>query len=91
MYMFVFCSSGSSSSSSPTTNSDNINDNNNNMENMARAILDYDSSAFRVDDCEVFECKVASAGRQAYDFVRRMGVPSQDLEQAQNINPPLLT
>ncbi len=52
-----------------------------------RAIEDYNSvissSSFRMDDCEVFECGVASLGRRAVDFVR--GVERGEQENAPQI------
>lgn len=32
---------------------------------------------FRMEDCEVFHCEMASLGRKAYGFVQRLGEPEK--------------
>ncbi len=42
----------------------------------ARSFADVpgvDNHLLSMDDCEVFECGVASLGRKAYGFIRRLG------------------
>ena len=49
----------------------------------------HEDGNFRMDDCEVFECGVASMGRKAVEYVRTYPVDQQQQQPLQQQQPHL--